>query len=66
MAARSPRVLVAFPVAWLAGRYPGRLSTALEGPYYVASSLPAIIVALALVTVTLRLVPGALPDPGRP
>ena len=50
-------ILVAFPVAWLSGRYPGRASRALEAPYYVASSLPAIIVALALVTVTLRLVP---------
>jgi iron(III) transport system permease protein len=50
-------LLVAFPVAWLSGRYPGRTSRALEAPYYVASSLPAIIVALALVTVTLRLVP---------
>jgi len=50
-------ILVAFPVAWLSGRYPGRASRALEAPYYVASSLPAIIVALALVTVTIRLVP---------
>ncbi len=50
-------LLVAFPVAWLSVRYPGRTSRALEAPYYVASSLPAIIVALALVTVTLRLVP---------
>ena len=50
-------ILVALPVAWLSGRYPGRASRALEAPYYIASSLPAIIVALALVTVTLRLVP---------
>ncbi|MFD4422355.1 ABC transporter permease [Agromyces sp. NPDC058484] len=50
-------LLVALPVAWLSARHPGRLSRALEAPYYVASSLPAIIVALALVTVTLRLVP---------
>ena len=57
-------ILVALPVAWLSGRYPGRLSKALEGPYYVASSLPAIIVALALVTVTLRLVPGLYQTPG--
>lgn len=49
--------LVAFPVAWLVGRFPGRRARALEAPYYVASSLPAIIVALALVTVTLRLAP---------
>ena len=56
-------VVVAFPVAWLSGRYPGRLSKWLEGPYYVASSLPAIIVALALVTVTLRLVPALYQTP---
>lgn len=49
--------LVALPVAWLAARYPGRASRALEAPYYLASSLPAIIVALALVTVSLHLVP---------
>lgn len=50
-------ILVAMPVAWLAARYPSRRSRALEAPYYLASSLPAIIVALALVTVTLRFVP---------
>ena len=33
-------VLVALPVAWLSARYPGRASRVLEGPYYVASSLP--------------------------
>lgn len=50
-------IVVALPIAWLSARHPGRLSRALEAPYYIASSLPAIIVALALVTVTLRLVP---------
>ncbi|WP_235825181.1 ABC transporter permease [Agromyces badenianii] len=50
-------LLVALPVGWLSARFPGRLSRSLEAPYYVASSLPAIIVALALVTVTLRFVP---------
>lgn len=50
-------ILVALPVAWLAGRHPSRVSRALEAPYYFASSLPAIIVALALVTVTLHVVP---------
>jgi iron(III) transport system permease protein len=50
-------VIVALPMAWLTGRHPGRLSRTLEGSSYVASSLPAIIVALALVTVTLRAVP---------
>jgi iron(III) transport system permease protein len=50
-------VLVAFPTAWLTVRHPSRLSRAIEGSSYVASSLPAIIVALALVTVTLRTLP---------
>ena len=51
-------VLVALPVAWLVTRHPGRAVRRLEGAYYVASSLPAIIVALALVTVTLAVAPG--------
>lgn len=51
-------VLVAFPMAWLTARHPGPLARTLEGTSYVAASLPAIIVALALVTVTLRAAPG--------
>ncbi|QYF75204.1 iron ABC transporter permease [Cryobacterium sp. PAMC25264] len=50
-------IAVALPVAWLAVRHPGRMARALEGATYVSSSLPAIIVALALVTVTLRTFP---------
>ncbi|MET0853084.1 MAG: iron ABC transporter permease [Microterricola sp.] len=50
-------LIVALPIAWIAARYPGRTARALEGAYYVASSLPAIIVALALVTFTLRVLP---------
>jgi len=50
-------IAMAMPVAWLAVRHPGRIARTLEGATYVSSSLPAIIVALALVTVTLRTVP---------
>ncbi|WP_245561679.1 ABC transporter permease [Agromyces italicus] len=50
-------ILVALPFAWLAVRYPGRLSRLLEGAAYLASSLPAIIVALALVATTLAFAP---------
>lgn len=50
-------LVVALPIAWIAARYPGRTARTLEGAYYVASSLPAIIVALALVTFTLRVLP---------
>ncbi|RFA13257.1 iron ABC transporter permease [Subtercola boreus] len=50
-------VLVALPIAWLTVRRPGRLARFLEGAYYLASSLPAIIIALGLVTITIRIVP---------
>jgi iron(III) transport system permease protein len=50
-------IAVAFPFAWLAVRYPGRFSRLVEGVGYLASSLPAIIVALALVASTLAFAP---------
>ena len=50
-------VLVALPIAWLTVRRPGRLPRFLEGAYYLASSLPAIIIALGLVTITIRIAP---------
>ncbi|MBO0981516.1 iron ABC transporter permease [Microbacterium sp. SD291] len=50
-------VLVALPIAWLSVRHSGRLARALEGAAYLASSLPAIIVALALVGTTLAVAP---------
>jgi iron(III) transport system permease protein len=49
--------LVALPVAWLAVRHRGRVSGTLEGAFYLAGSFPAIIVALALVGVTLKAAP---------
>ncbi|ONH31810.1 iron ABC transporter permease [Protofrankia sp. BMG5.30] len=48
----------AVPVAWLYVRGRNRLSTALERATYIGSALPGIVVALALVTVAVRLVPG--------
>ncbi len=47
---------MALPVAWLAVRYRSRVSTALERSAYVAHALPGIVVALALVTVAIRVV----------
>ncbi|HEY0950652.1 ABC transporter permease, partial [Nocardioides sp.] len=47
----------ASPVAWLAVRHRGRLTTALERGTYTASAMPGIVVALALVTVSIRAVP---------
>lgn len=49
--------LFALPVAWLAVRHRGAVSTAIERSTYVANALPGIVVALAFVTVSLRLAP---------
>ena len=48
--------LLALPVAVLVVRYPSRISRFLESTTYVTSALPGIVVALALVTITIRLV----------
>jgi iron(III) transport system permease protein len=48
-------VAVALPLAILVVRYSSRTSRALEATNYVASSLPGIVVALALATITVRL-----------
>jgi iron(III) transport system permease protein len=48
-------VVLAAPVAWLAVRRAGWLSTLFERCTYVANALPGIVVALALVTVSIRL-----------
>ena len=46
----------AAPAAWLAVRAPGRASRLFEACHYYVGSLPGVIVALALVTVTVRLI----------
>ena len=46
--------VLAFPVAWVAVRSSGVLARAVEGANYVTSSLPGIVTALALVTVTIH------------
>ena len=46
--------LCAIPTAWLGVRHPGRLVRVLEGCTYMTSSLPGIVIALALVTVTIH------------
>ncbi|MEV6865075.1 iron ABC transporter permease [Streptosporangium subroseum] len=48
--------LCALPVAWLSVRYRGRMSGALERSTYVGNALPGIVVALALVAVSIQLV----------
>jgi iron(III) transport system permease protein len=49
--------VLAFPVAWVAVRSSGFLARMVEGANYVTSSLPGIVTALALVTVTIRVAP---------
>jgi iron(III) transport system permease protein len=44
----------AVPMAWLSIRSPGKVQRWVEGANYLAGALPGIVVALALVTVTVR------------
>ncbi|WP_183093067.1 ABC transporter permease [Nocardioides stalactiti] len=48
--------LVAVPVVWLAVRHRGLITTAIERSVYTASAMPGIVIALALVTVSIRVV----------
>ncbi|MET0843948.1 MAG: iron ABC transporter permease [Mycetocola sp.] len=57
LAAAVCAIAVALPFAWLSVRFPSRLSRLLEGAAYLGSSLPAIIVALALVATSLAVAP---------
>lgn len=49
--------LCAFPVAWIAVRSTSSFARLIEGANYITSSLPGIVIALALVTVTIRWTP---------
>jgi iron(III) transport system permease protein len=46
--------VAAIPMAWLSVRAPGRLQRVLEACHYYVGSLPGVVVALALVAVTVR------------
>jgi iron(III) transport system permease protein len=50
-------VALALPTGWLAVRARGRISTLLERSTYLGSSVPGIVVALALVTISIRATP---------
>ena len=47
--------LAAFSMAWLSIRAPGHLQRMLEGCNYIVGSLPGAVIALALVTITVRI-----------
>ncbi len=46
--------IAAMPLAWLSVRAPGRLQRILEACHYYLGALPGVVVALALVTITVR------------
>lgn len=49
--------LCALPLAWLSVRYPQPLFRLMESCNYITSSLPGLVIALALVTITLWAAP---------
>ncbi|MFL6796180.1 MAG: ABC transporter permease [Xanthobacteraceae bacterium] len=49
--------LTAMPTAWLSVRAPSPLQRLLEGANYVLGSLPGVVIALALVTIAVRVTP---------
>jgi iron(III) transport system permease protein len=56
--------LCALPVAWLSVRYRGRVSSTLERSTYIGNALPGIVVALALITMSIRFVQPAYQTTG--
>jgi iron(III) transport system permease protein len=46
--------LAAMPMAWISIRAPGRLQRLLESCNYIVGALPGVVIALALVTITVR------------
>ncbi|ERI38350.2 iron ABC transporter permease [Arthrobacter sp. AK-YN10] len=56
--------IVAFPMAYLAVRRPSWFSKMLELSNYITSSLPGIVVGLAFVTVSIRVLPGVYQTTG--
>jgi iron(III) transport system permease protein len=47
--------LIAAPAAWLSVRAPGRVQRIIEACHFYVGSLPGVVVALALVTITVRI-----------
>jgi iron(III) transport system permease protein len=47
-------VMLAFPLALLLARYPGRLVTAMERTVFLAQGVPGLVIALAIVSLAVR------------
>jgi iron(III) transport system permease protein len=56
--------VLAFPVAWLSVRHRGLVSRAIERSTYIGNSLPGIVVALALITLSIRFLPATYQSTG--
>jgi iron(III) transport system permease protein len=54
LAGAAAALVLAAPLAYLATRYPSRLSIALERVAYLAQGVPAIVVALAFISLTVQ------------
>ncbi|RQS70113.1 iron ABC transporter permease [Burkholderia sp. Bp8963] len=55
LAAAALTTLLALPIAFLLVRFPGRVATAFERVVMTAQGVPSIVIALALVSLTVRL-----------
>ena len=55
LAGAAATVVLALPLGFLATRYEGRLVTLLERTAYLAQGVPGIVVALALISLTIRM-----------
>nr|WP_281366503.1 iron ABC transporter permease [Nocardioides thalensis] len=51
-------VLLALPIGILAGRFRGRVAASIESASYLGNAIPGIVVGLALVFLTINLLPG--------
>lgn len=63
LVAASITVVAALPVSWLAARRPGRIVTIVEAATYVGHAIPGLVVALALVSLTVAIAPSAYQGP---
>jgi len=57
-AAAGTALILALALGWLGERHGSRLGAVLERTTYFGSAMPGIVTALALITVSIRLVPG--------
>ncbi|MFM9598018.1 iron ABC transporter permease, partial [Streptomyces scabiei] len=52
-------VAASLPIAWLAARHRTRVVAVVESVTYLGHAIPGLVIALALVALTLAIAPGA-------